>query len=155
MDVELAVVGEAPGANEDQQGEPFVGPAGQLLDRMLAACGFKREDVFICNILRCRPPNNRPPLPDEAHNCRPFLTKTLELVRPKHICLMGASAAKYLLQVEKTIGALRGMTLEWRGIPATATYHPSYLLRTPAKKAEAWQDLQGMLKRMGRPIPGK
>jgi len=155
LDVELAVIGEAPGFNEDQQGEPFVGPAGQLLDRMLAACGFRREDVFICNILRCRPPENRPPLPDEAANCRGFLVQTLELVRPKHLCLMGASAARYLLQVEKTIGMLRGKDLSWRGIPATATYHPSYLLRTPAKKAEAWADLQEMLKKMGKEIPKK
>jgi len=153
VDAELAVVGEAPGFNEDQQGEPFVGPAGQLLDKMLAACGFRREDVFICNILRCRPPENRPPMPDEASNCRPFLVQTLELIRPKHLCLMGASAAKYLLQVEKPIGALRGKQLNWRGIDATATYHPSYLLRTPAKKADAWQDLQEMLKRMGRTVP--
>lgn len=155
LDVELAVIGEAPGFNEDQQGEPFVGPAGQLLDRMLAACGFRREEVFICNILRCRPPENRPPLPDEAANCRGFLVQTLELVRPKHLCLMGASAARYLLQVEKTIGMLRGKDLTWRGIPATATYHPSYLLRTPAKKAEAWADLQEMLKKMGKEIPKK
>ena len=152
---ELCVIGEAPGFNEDQQGEPFVGPAGELLTRMLVACGFNRQEIYICNILRCRPPENRPPLPDEAANCRPFLVHTLELVRPKHICLMGGSATKYLLQRDEFIGQLRGRELDWRGIPVTATYHPSYLLRTPAKKVDAWTDLQQMLVRMGRPVPGK
>lgn len=151
----LCVIGEAPGFNEDQQGEPFVGPAGEMLTRMLAACGFSRQEIYICNILRCRPPENRPPLPDEAANCRPFLVQTLELVRPKHICLMGGSATKYLLQRDEFIGQLRGRELNWRGIPVTATYHPSYLLRTPAKKHDAWADLQGMLLRMGRTLPGK
>lgn len=152
---ELCVIGEAPGFNEDQQGEPFVGPAGELLTRMLAACGFSRQEIYICNILRCRPPENRPPLPDEAANCRPFLVQTMELVRPKHICLMGGSATKYLLQRDEFIGQLRGRELSWRGIPVTATYHPSYLLRTPAKKQDAWTDLQQMIQRMGRSLPGK
>jgi DNA polymerase len=152
---QLCVIGEAPGFNEDQQGEPFVGPAGEMLTRMLAACGFDRQEIYICNILRCRPPENRPPLPDEAANCRPFLVQTLELVRPKHICLMGGSATKYLLGRDEFIGQLRGRELDWRGIPVTATYHPSYLLRSPAKKHDAWADLQQMLLRMGRTLPGK
>ncbi len=151
----LCIVGEAPGYNEDKQGEPFVGPAGELLTRMLLATGFKRDEVYICNILRCRPPENRPPLPEEAANCRSFLVQTLELVRPLHICLMGASATKYLLGRDEFIGQLRGQELWWRGIPVTATYHPSYLLRSPGKKQDAWADLQGMLIRMGLALPGK
>ena len=151
----LCIVGEAPGFNEDKQGEPFVGPAGELLTRMLLASGFKRDEVYICNILRCRPPENRPPLPEEAANCRSFLVQTLELVRPSHICLMGASATKYLLGRDEFIGQLRGQELWWRGIPVTATYHPSYLLRSPPKKHEAWADLQAMLIRMGQPLPEK
>ncbi len=151
----LCIVGEAPGFNEDKQGEPFVGPAGELLTRMLLASGFKRDEVYICNILRCRPPENRPPLPEEAANCRSFLVQTLELVRPSHICLMGASATKYLLGRDEFIGQLRGQELWWRGIPVTATYHPSYLLRSPAKKHDAWADLQAMLIRMGQPLPEK
>lgn len=154
IDPELCVIGEAPGAQEDLKGEPFVGDAGQLLDKILKACGFERSQVYICNILRCRPPANRTPDPVEAQNCRPFLEATLSLVKPKFLCLMGATAARYLLETSSGIGALRGRELMWRGIPAAATYHPAYLLRYPDKKHDAWDDMKRMLARMGRPVPG-
>ena len=153
VDAELCVVGEAPGFNEDKLGEPFVGEAGQLLNKMLAACGFERNQVYICNILRCRPPANRQPQPDEAQACHPFLVRTLELVRPKFLCLMGATATRYLLDQSTGVGVLRKRDLIWRGIPAQATYHPAYLLRYPDKKRDAWEDLQRMLGRMGRKPP--
>jgi DNA polymerase len=153
VDAELCVVGEAPGFNEDKLGEPFVGEAGQLLNKMLGACGFDRSQVYICNILRCRPPANRQPQPDEAQACHPFLVKTLELVRPKFLCLMGATATRYLLDQSTGVGVLRKRDLVWRGIPVQATYHPAYLLRYPDKKRDAWEDLQRMLGRMGRKPP--
>lgn len=154
IDPELCVIGEAPGAQEDLKGEPFVGDAGQLLDKILKACGFERSQVYICNILRCRPPANRTPDPVEAQNCRPFLEATLSLVKPRFLCLMGATAARYLLETSSGIGALRGRELVWRGIPAAATYHPAYLLRYPDKKHDAWDDMKRMLARMGRSVPG-
>ena len=153
VDAELCIVGEAPGFNEDKLGEPFVGDAGQLLNKMLGACGFERHQVYICNILRCRPPANRQPQPDEAQACHPFLVRTLELVRPKFLCLMGASATRYLLDQSTGVGVLRKRDLSWRGIPVQATYHPAYLLRYPDKKRDAWEDLQRMLGRMGRKPP--
>lgn len=153
IDAELCVVGEAPGHNEDKLGEPFVGEAGQLLNKMLAACGIERSKVFICNILRCRPPANRQPQADEAASCNPFLVETLRLVRPKFLCLMGATATRYLLDQPTGIGVLRKRDLAWRGIPVQATYHPAYLLRYPDKKRDAWEDLQRMLARMGRTPP--
>lgn len=155
IDPDLCFVGEAPGGDEDRKGEPFVGAAGQLLDRILAACGLKREEVFICNILRCRPPGNRPPLPDEADHCREWLEKTLDLVRPKFLCVMGGSATKYLLGATLGITKLRGQWREYNGIPAMCTYHPSYLLRVPAAKKDVWEDMKALLARMGRPVPGK
>lgn len=154
IDPDLCVIGEAPGAQEDLKGEPFVGDAGQLLDKILKACGFERSQVYICNILRCRPPANRTPDPVEAQNCRPFLEATLSLVKPKFLCLMGATAARYLLETSSGIGALRGRELSWRGIPTAATYHPAYLLRYPDKKHDAWEDMKRMLARMGRAVPG-
>lgn len=154
IDPELCVVGEAPGAEEDLRGEPFVGLAGQMLDKILKACGFERSQVYICNILRCRPPGNRIPDPAEAQNCRPFLEATLSLVKPRFLCLMGATATRHLLESSSGVGALRGRELAWRGIPAAATYHPSYLLRYPEKKRDTWEDMKRMLARMGRPVPG-
>jgi DNA polymerase len=151
--VELCFLGEAPGGEEDRTGEPFVGPAGQLLNRIIAACGMKREEVYICNILRCRPPGNRQPLPDEANNCRPWLDRTLELVRPKFICCLGATAAQNLLGMASSIGRLRGKFFEYRGSIVTCTYHPSYLLRNPAAKKDVWEDMKKLLARMGRPVP--
>jgi DNA polymerase len=160
LDPELCFIGEAPGFDEDRQGEPFVGAAGQLLNRIIAACGLKREEVYICNIIRCRPPGNRPPLADEAANCREYLDRQLELVRPRFICCLGGTAAQNLLETSLGITRLRGSFREYRGIPVMCTYHPSYLLRIPdenvrnARKREVWEDMKKLLQRMGRPIPG-
>ena len=155
IDAELCFVGEAPGRDEDAVGEPFVGAAGQLLDRIIAAMGLKREEVYICNILRCRPPNNRPPNPEEAANCREYLEKTLELVRPKFICALGGTAAKFLLGVNTGITRLRGKWLDFRGVPVMCTFHPSFLLRAPENKRQVWDDMKVVLARMGRPVPQK
>lgn len=153
--VELCFVGEAPGADEDAQGEPFVGAAGQLLNKIIAACGLKREEVYICNTLKCRPPNNRAPLPNEMGACREFLERQLELVQPKFICCLGGSAAQGLLHLDQPLGKLRGRFHDYRGIPVICTYHPAYLLphRNPDKKKDVWQDMKMLLARMGRPVP--
>lgn len=155
VDAELCFVGEAPGANEDQQGEPFVGEAGQLLNRIIAACGMKREDVYICNIVKCRPPGNRLPTAQEAGNCREYLERQLELVQPKFICALGACAAQNLLGTSQGIGKLRGRFHDYKGIPVLCTYHPAFLLpgRSPHKKKDVWEDMKQLLERMGRPIP--
>lgn len=152
---ELCFIGEAPGADEDAQGIPFVGAAGQLLNKIIAACGFKREEVYICNILKCRPPQNRTPLPDEANNCREYLDRQLALVQPKYIVALGGCAATNLLQTNTPIGKLRGKFHDYKGIPVIATYHPAFLLphRSPAKKKEVWEDMKMLLAKMGRPIP--
>ena len=155
MDAEVCFVGEAPGADEDAQGEPFVGAAGQLLNRIIAACGMKREEVYICNILRCRPPGNRLPLPNEAANCREYLDRTLDLIRPKFICCLGGCAAQNLLSTQVSVSKLRGRFHDYRGTPVLVTYHPAYLLRNPSSKREVWEDMKALLARMGRPIPGK
>lgn len=137
-------VGEAPGADEDLQGEPFVGRAGKLLTNMILALKLSREQVYIANILKCRPPNNRNPLPHEVVCCTPFLTQQIELVRPSVIVALGAVAARFLLHTEVEIGKLRGRRYEYEntGIPLIATYHPAYLLRNPVAKSKSWQDLQ-------------
>jgi DNA polymerase len=155
LDADLCFVGEAPGADEDRTGEPFVGAAGQLLNRIIAACGLKREEVFICNILRCRPPGNRVPKANEAANCREYLDKTLDLVRPKFLCALGATAAKHLLGTTLGIGRLRGRFHEYRGIPVLCTFHPASLLphRSPENKRLVWDDMKMLLQRMGKPIP--
>jgi DNA polymerase len=153
LDPDLCFIGEAPGADEDAAGEPFVGAAGQLLNKIIVACGMKREEVYICNILRCRPPGNRQPLPDEAANCREYLEKTLDLVRPRFICALGATAAQNLLGTTASIGKLRGHLHDWRGIPVWCTYHPAYLLRSPDKKRDVWEDMKALLAKMGRPVP--
>jgi DNA polymerase len=157
LDPELCFVGEAPGGDEDRQGEPFVGAAGQLLNRIIAACGLRREEVYICNIIKCRPPNNRPPLPAEAGLCREYLDRQLGLVRPKFICALGATAAQNLLGTRAGIGRMRGRFYEYRGIPVICTYHPAALLpsRSPERKKDVWEDMKKLLARMGRPIPGK
>jgi DNA polymerase len=152
IDAELCFIGEAPGADEDATGEPFVGAAGQLLNRIIAACGMKREEVYICNIIKCRPPGNRLPQVHEAANCREYLEKQLELVRPKFICALGACAAQNLLDTKAPIGRLRGQFHTYRGIPVLCTYHPAYLLRSPEKKKDVWEDMKKLLQRMGRPI---
>jgi DNA polymerase len=149
---ELCFIGEAPGADEDAQGEPFVGAAGQLLNRIIAACGMKREDVYICNILKCRPPGNRLPQASEAANCREYLEEQLELVGPKFICALGACAAQNLLGTTLSIGRLRGQFHDYRGTPVLCTYHPAYLLRSPDKKKDVWEDMKKLMARMGRPV---
>jgi DNA polymerase len=153
--VDLCFVGEAPGADEDRQGEPFVGPAGQLLNRIIAACGMKREEVYICNTLRCRPPGNRTPHPDEIAHCKGFLERQLELVRPRFICALGRPAAQTLLNTSMSLHQLRGRFHDYRGIPVMVTYHPAYLLphRHPEMKKEVWADMKKLLARMGRPVP--
>jgi DNA polymerase len=160
LDSDLCFIGEAPGADEDRLGEPFVGRAGQLLDRIIAACGMKRDEVFICNILRCQPPNNRTPLADEAANCREYLDATLDLVRPRFICCLGACAAQNLLDTTLSIGKMRGRFYDYRGTPVAVTYHPSYLLRCEndpqrarTEKGKVWDDMKMLLARMGKPIP--
>lgn len=135
-------VGEAPGADEDAQGEPFVGQAGRLLDSMLRALGLERgADVYIANVLKCRPPNNRTPTPAEVAACRPFLDRQIALIAPRIIVALGKSAANTLLESDATIGSLRGRVHAYRGVPLVVTYHPAYLLRTLHDKAKAWEDL--------------
>jgi uracil-DNA glycosylase len=157
VEPDICFIGEAPGGDEDRQGEPFVGAAGQLLNRIIAACGLTREDVYICNILKCRPPGNRTPNQQEAANCREFLDRQLELVRPKSICCLGGCAAQNLLGVMTPLGKLRGRFHDYKGIAVLCTYHPAYLLphRQPEKKKEVWEDMQMLLKKLGRPIPAK
>src|SRR5262245_52388658 len=155
LDAELCFVGEAPGADEDRQGEPFVGPAGQLLNKIISACGMKREEVYICNILRCRPPGNRTPKSDEAANCRGFLERTIEIIGPKYIVCLGAVAANNLLDSKMSVGKMRGRFWDYHGLPVVCTYHPSYLLRSESRepRAQVWEDMKRLLKRMGRPVP--
>lgn len=141
---EWMVIGEAPGADEDRQGEPFVGRAGQLLTSMLKALGFTREQVYIANILKSRPPGNRDPQPDEVAACEPYLKRQLELIRPKIILTVGRIAAQNLLKTDTKISALRGQRHTYPGtdIPVVVTYHPAYLLRSPLEKRKAWEDLK-------------
>lgn len=141
---EWLIIGEAPGADEDAQGEPFVGRAGQLLNAMLQAVGNPRESVYIANILKCRPPGNRDPRPEEVIQCRPYLRRQIELINPRIILAVGRIAAQNLLESEESIGRLRGKIhrLPDFGIPVVVTYHPAYLLRKPADKSKAWDDLQ-------------
>jgi uracil-DNA glycosylase family 4 len=155
IDPDVAFVGEAPGADEDRQGEPFVGRAGQLLDRIIVACGFTRKEVYIFNTLKCRPPNNRTPLPEECSNCRPYFERQFELVNPKYVVAVGATAAKNLLQTTSGIGRLRGQVHQYRNRPLICTFHPSALLRdhSGAMKRDCWEDMKLLLRTMGRPIP--
>ncbi len=147
----LVFVGEAPGFDEDAQGLPFVGKAGQLLTKIIEAMGLKRNDVFICNVLKCRPPGNRNPLPDEIINCKPYLMKQLEIIKPKVICALGNFAAQVLLQTEMSISELRGKFFEVDGIKVLPTFHPAYLLRNPAEKRKVWADMQLIMKELGLP----
>ena len=144
----LVFVGEAPGADEDQQGLPFVGRAGKLLTKIIEAMGFARDQVFICNVLKCRPPNNRPPAPGEVAHCRPFLKRQIELIQPEVIVALGNHAAKALLQTEKGISELRGTFQEYEGIPVMCTYHPAYLLRSPGEKKKVWEDMKKVIQRL-------
>jgi DNA polymerase len=138
----LMLVGEAPGADEDAQGEPFVGRAGQLLNKILEAIGFRRDDVYICNILKCRPPNNRKPQAEEVEQCIPYLRKQIQLVRPALILCLGLTAAENLLGTTESLGRLRGRTLQYEGTPVMVTYHPAALLRNPNWKRPTWEDVQ-------------
>ncbi len=141
---EWLIIGEAPGADEDRLGEPFVGRAGQLLTSMLRAMGLAREEVFIANILKCRPPNNRDPKPNEVENCEAYLRQQIEFIQPKIILVVGRIAAQSLLQSDTPIGKMRGQKFYYKdtGIPVIATYHPAYLLRSPQQKRNAWEDLK-------------
>jgi DNA polymerase len=138
----LVLVGEGPGYDEDLQGLPFVGAAGQLLTRILAAIQLSREDVYICNIIKCRPPKNRNPEPDEIAACIPFLHRQIKVIRPRFICALGTFAAQTLLQKTTPISALRGRFHSYEGIPVLPTYHPAFLLRSPEKKRDVWEDMQ-------------
>ena len=151
----LCFLGEAPGADEDRQGEPFVGAAGQLLDKIIAACTLKREDVYILNVLKCRPPGNRTPLPEEVANCRAFFERQLEILQPEFICCLGAVAAQTLLRTTRPVGQLRGKFHAYRNSQVVVTYHPSYLLRTPEMKRHTWDDMKMLMQAMGIPIPGR
>jgi uracil-DNA glycosylase family 4 len=145
----LLFVGEAPGYDEDRQGLPFVGRAGRLLDKMIQAMGMRRPEVYICNVVKCRPPQNRNPQADEVESCSPFLLRQIETIRPKVICLLGSYAAQTLLQTGQSISQLRGKERHWHGIPVVATFHPAYLLRNPAQKASTWLDLIRVMELMG------
>jgi DNA polymerase len=139
---DLVFVGEAPGFDEDQQGLPFVGRAGQLLTKIIESINLKREDVYICNVLKCRPPENRNPEPDEVAACNPFMKKQLAAIRPKVVCCLGTFAAQTVLQTPAPISKLRGKFYDLDGIRVIATFHPAYLLRSPEKKREVWEDMK-------------
>ena len=139
---DIVLIGEAPGAEEDLQGEPFVGRAGKLLDKILEAIGFKREDVYICNILKCRPPGNRNPLPEEIETCLPYLYQQIKLIKPKMILLLGRVAAEALLKTKQPLNKLRGKIHLYNGIKTLVTFHPAALLRNPQWKRPAWEDMQ-------------
>ncbi|MCE5335266.1 MAG: uracil-DNA glycosylase [Desulfobacteraceae bacterium] len=141
----LVFVGEGPGFEEDQQGRPFVGRAGRLLDKMIEAMGFHRPEVYICNVVKCRPPENRTPQSDEIEACSPFLFRQIEALAPKVICALGACAAQTLLGRASPISRLRGRIHFWRGVPLICTFHPAYLLRNAAQKGAAWQDLKEVI----------
>jgi uracil-DNA glycosylase family 4 len=145
---DLVFVGEAPGADEDAQGRPFVGRAGQLLTKIIEAMGLKREEVYICNILKCRPPGNRNPEPGEIAFCEPFLIRQLEAIHPRVICALGTFAAHTLLKSETPISALRGRFHSYQKIPLMPTYHPAYLLRNPGAKKQVWEDVQVIMKEL-------
>lgn len=153
----LVFMGEAPGADEDAQGIPFVGRAGQKLTEIIErGMRLRREDVYILNTIKCRPPGNRPPTPDEATNCREYLDAQLEILKPEFLCCLGVTAAQRLLDTSEPIGRLRGRFYDYRGIRVMCTYHPSYILRFPeAARPAVWQDIQMLMKAMGLPLPGK
>jgi uracil-DNA glycosylase family 4 len=148
----VVFIGEAPGADEDAQGEPFVGKAGQLLNKIIEAMKMTREEIYICNILRCRPPGNRLPLPTEAGNCREYLDGQLRIVNPEFIVCWGSCAAQNLLSSVETIGKLRGRWFQYNQSRVLCTYHPSYLLRNPAAKKDVWEDMKILMKELGIPV---
>jgi DNA polymerase len=150
-ETELMFIGEGPGRDEDEQGRPFVGKSGQLLTKMINAMGYERKDVYIANIVKCRPPNNRNPLPDEAEMCLPFLLRQIEIIKPKVIILLGAVPLKYLLN-KTGITKLHGEWFDFSGIKTIASFHPAFLLRDPRQKKHAWADLQKAMKVLGKPV---
>ncbi len=151
----LMFVGEGPGADEDAQGLPFVGRAGQLLNNMIAAMGLRRDQVYIANVVKCRPPGNRTPEPDEGNTCSPFLFRQIDVVRPQVLVALGATAATYLLGTRQPLAGLRGRVHAFRGAQLIVTYHPAYLLRDPRQKKEAWADLQIAMRELGLKPPAK
>ena len=153
-DAKIFFIGEGPGETEDNTGRPFVGRAGELLNKQIAAMGLRREQVFIANIVKCRPPNNRVPAPDEVATCTPYLERQLEIVRPRVIVTLGLPAAKYMLKSSSTMGRLRGQWQDWRGIKLMPTYHPSFLLRSPTyeNRSAVWSDLQKVMAEVGLPV---
>lgn len=152
---QLVFVGEGPGADEDMQGLPFVGRAGKLLTQMIEAMGLQRRDVYICNVVKCRPPQNRAPEPDEVETCSPYLLRQIDVIHPKVIVCLGAVAAKTLLNTTRGVSQFRGEWLDWRGYKLMATYHPAYLLRNPPAKADVWKDLQKVMAELGLALPKK
>lgn len=146
LDAELVFVGEGPGRDEDEQGMPFVGMAGKLLTKIIEAMKMTREQVYICNVVKCRPPQNRPPEPDEVEACIGYLKQQLQTIKPKIIVALGKTAAAALLETEAPMSALRGRLFEWNGIPLAVTYHPAYLLRNPAAKKDVWEDMQRVMR---------
>jgi len=152
---EIMFVGEAPGEDEDKQGRPFVGRAGELLTKMIAAMGYKREDVYIANILKCRPPDNRNPTPEEEEACIPYLYYQIDIIKPKILVTLGNVPTKALLRTNEGITKIRGKWREYNSIPLMPTYHPSYLLREESKKKEAWDDLKSVLAKLGKKPPQK
>lgn len=150
----LMFVGEAPGRDEDLQGEPFVGRAGQLLTKIIEAIGLKRSDVYIANVLKCRPPGNRSPLPEEIVLCMPYLLKQIEIIQPKVLCALGTFAAQTLLNTKAPVGTLRGRFHDYKGIPMMVTFHPAYLLRNPNDKAKVWDDMKKVRDLLGE-LSGK
>ncbi len=155
VNADLMFIGEGPGADEDAKGEPFVGRAGQLLNNMISAMGIKREDVYIANVVKCRPPSNRTPEKDECDTCSPFLMRQIDVVKPKVIVALGAVAAKNLLAVSDSMANLRGRWYDFRDSKLAVTYHPAYLLRDPRQKKETWKDLQMVMKYLGLKPPAK
>lgn len=149
----IAFVGEGPGEQEDLAGRPFIGKSGQLLTQMIHAMGLTREEVYICNTVACRPPSNRAPEDDEIKACQPFLLGQLRAVRPQVIVTLGGTAAKALIKGGKALNELRGRWWEWEAVPVRPSFHPAYLLRKPVAKAEAWKDLQAVLKKLGIELP--
>jgi DNA polymerase len=157
VDAKIFFIGEGPGETEDQTGRPFVGRAGELLNKMIAGMGLKREQVYIANIVKCRPPGNRVPAPDEVATCTPYLERQLEIIRPIAIVTLGLPATQYMLQTKNSMGRLRGQWHKWRDIKLMPTYHPAYVLRNPTyeTRAAVWSDLKQVLTELGLPVPQK
>lgn len=151
----LVFVGEGPGYEEDVQGQPFVGAAGGLLTRIIEAMGLTRDEVYICNIIKCRPPRNRDPQPDEIERCAPFLRRQLQSIAPEFICALGSFAARTLLETDRPISRLRGRFYPYLGARLLPTYHPAYLLRNPEKKRDTWEDIKQLMRAMDLPLPDR